>query len=336
MSESQLAAPPEKRVTVVVPTCDEEPNLHELYDRLARMADGLPAYEFDFLFVDDGSTDATPRILAELHREDPRVKALRFARNFGSQAACLAGLTYASGEIIAIIAADLQDPPELLPEMLARIEAGCDVVIAYREQREDPWLKVKMANLFHRMIRRIAIPNWPVQGADVAMMRRPVADVLARWRQKNTALFAQVVWTGFRQEFIPYTKQARHAGHTKFNMAKKVKVAVDSFASFSFAPIRFISYLGILLSGVGLVWAGVVLYSKLVLGSTDAGWASVMVAILLLGGMQLLVLGVLGEYLWRVADEVRGAPPFVVQSMLGVEGENRGGSSGGSAWREDG
>jgi dolichol-phosphate mannosyltransferase len=305
-------------ITAVIPAYNEEANLTVLFGRLSAVAAGLPRHEFEFLFVDDGSNDATPEVLAALHTRDPRVRVLRFSRNFGSHAACLAGLMEAQGDVMVILAADLQDPPELVPQMLAKLEAGSDVILAVRDQREDSWLTVKTANLYHRLMRRYAIPTWPPHGADVMMLRRSVRDVLVRWRQKNTSIFAQMLWAGFRQDTLVYNKQRRHAGRSKWSLAKKIKLFVDSFVSFSFTPIRLISYSGMALAAFGFAYAFFIVLNRLFYGRPIPGWSSIMVVLLLVSGVQLLMLGVIGEYLWRVADEVRGAPPFVVQSRLGL------------------
>lgn len=304
-------------ITAIVPAYNEEANLAALFERLAAVAAGLPRYELEFLFVDDGSKDGTPEILAALHARDHRVKALRFSRNFGSHAACLAGLMEAQGEVMVILAADLQDPPELIPQMLAKLEAGSDIVLAVRDQREDSWLTVKMANLYHRLMRRYAIPAWPPHGADVVMLRRSVRDVLVRWRQKNTSIFAQMLWAGFRQGTVFYRKQRRYAGRSKWSLGKKIKLFVDSFVSFSVTPIRFISYCGMTLVAFGFAYALFIVLNRLFYSRPIQEWSYIMVVLLLVSGLQLLMLGVIGEYLWRVADEVRGAPPFVVQSRLG-------------------
>jgi dolichol-phosphate mannosyltransferase len=307
------------RVTVIIPSYDEEPNLATLHERLSATAAKVRGYDFEFLFVDDGSKDKTPAILAALHARDSRVKALRFSRNFGSHAACLAGLMEAQGEVMVILAADLQDPPELIPQMLAKIETGSDIVLAVRDQREDSWLTIKMANLYHRLMRRYAIPAWPPHGADVVMLRRPVRDVLVRWHQKNTSIFAQMLWAGYRLGTVFYSKQRRHAGRSKWSLGKKIKLFVDSFVSFSFTPIRLISYCGMTLGAFGFAYALFIVINRLFYGRPIPGWSSIMVVLLLVSGVQLLMLGVIGEYLWRVADEVRGSPPFVIESRLGIE-----------------
>ncbi len=307
------------QVTVIIPAYNEAANLPALHEHLANVAAGINGYEFKFLFVDDGSTDETPVILSRLRMFDARVRALRFSRNFGSHAACLAGLMNAEGDLAVILAADLQDPPEMIREMLAQMEEGFDVVLAVRSQREDPWLTVRLANLYHRLMRRYAIPTWPLHGADVIMIRRPVRDVVVHWRQKNTSIFAQIIWSGFRQTSIFYNKQRRHAGRSKWTLRKKIKLLVDSFVSFSFSPVRLISYSGIGLSAVGFAYALFIVLNKLFFSQPIQGWSSLMIVLLLVSGFQLLMLGVIGEYLWRALDEVRGTPPFVIQSRLGFE-----------------
>jgi dolichol-phosphate mannosyltransferase len=306
-------------ITIVVPAFDEATNLSTLHERLRIVASGLCGYNFEFLFVDDGSTDNTAQVLSALHACDSRVKALRLSRNFGSHAACLAGLIQTRGDVVAFLAADLQDPPELIPEMLARIEEGFDVVMAVRNQRQDGWLTMRLANIYHRLMRRYAIPNWPVHGADVFMFTRQVAETVIRWHQKNTSIFAQLMWVGFRQASVPYTRERRLSGRSKWTFARKLKLLIDSFVSFSFSPLRAISYSGMIFSALGLAYAAFVVIKKLVYGVSVEGWASLMVVLLVVSGFQLLMLGVIGEYLWRVADEVRGAPSFVIHSRLGMD-----------------
>ncbi len=306
-------------VSVIIPAYNEQPNLLALHERLCQVAGAVADHQFEFLFVDDGSSDPTPEILASLRARDFRVKALRFSRNFGSHAACLAGLLHAKGDLLVILAADLQDPPELIPQMLEKVAEGFDVVLAVRSQREDPWLTVQLADLYHRLMRRYAIPTWPARGADVVMMRRPVRDVVVSWPLKNTSLFGQVLWAGFRQTSIYYAKQRRQAGRSKWSLGKKIKLFVDSFVSFSFAPIRFISYAGMALFFVGSSYAAFIAARKLFFGRPVPGWTSLMVVLLLVSGLQFLMLGVIGEYLWRIVDQVRGTPPFVIQSRLGIE-----------------
>lgn len=306
-------------VSVVIPCYNEAENLQPLYERLRGVAESAPSCEFEFLFVDDGSTDGSRTLLAQLRSFDPRVKVVHFSRNFGSHAADLAGLSYARGDYSVIIGADLQDPPEIILEMLARMEEGHDVVFALRSDREDSRLTVWLANLYHWLMKRYAIASWPQRGADVVMLRRAVRDILVGWKQKNTSIFGQVSWTGFRQCCVFYVKQRRQRGVSHWTTTKKIKLAVDSFVSFSFAPIRLISYSGMVISVLGFLYALYIVSNKLLGGQPAPGWASLMVIMLVLFGFQLLMLGVIGEYLWRAVDEVRGTPPFIVEYTLGIE-----------------
>ncbi len=306
-------------VTVIVPAYNEAENLPVLHQQLTTVAAGIPGYKFEFLFVDDGSTDTTPTVLARLRDLDARVKLVRFSRNFGQHAACLAGLLHAKGDLSVLLSADLQDPPEVIPKMLARIEEGADVVFALRDRRNDPWLTIRFANLYHRMMRRFAMSNWPPQGFDFVMVRRPLRDVIVHWRQKNTSLYAQLLWAGFRQAYVPYTRQRRHGGRSKWTLTRKIKLTLDSLLSFSSSPIRFIAYSGALFVTLGFAYFLFVILKRILFGSPVYAWSWLMVAFLVLSGFQLLALGVLGEYLWRVADEVRGAPPFIIESTSGIE-----------------
>lgn len=317
-------------VSVILPCYNEAENLRPLYERLRSVAAHASSYQFEFFFVDDGSTDDSRHLLSELHTQDTRVKVLHFSRNFGSHAADLAGLTYARGDYFVILGADLQDPPELILEMLSRMEEGYEIVFALRSHRQDPQLTVWLANLYHWLMQRYAIASWPNRGADVVMMRRPVRDVLVRWKQKNTSIFGQVTWTGFRYTNIFYLKQRRQRGLSNWTLAKKIKLALDSFVSFSFAPIRLISYSGIVFSGLGFLYALYIVLNKLFGGQPVPGWASLMVVFLVLSGFQLLMLGVIGEYLWRAVDEVRGTPPFIIESTVGLE---EGPSNGSQDWQ---
>lgn len=307
-------------LSVIVPVYNEAENLPVLFERLKKVAADLRDCEVEFVFVDDGSSDESCIILQDLARRDLRVRAIQFSRNFGSHAACLAGLTEATGDFFIFLAADLQDPPELMAEMLEHALGGADVVLAVRSQRGDPWLTVQLANLYHKLMRRYAVSNWPATGADVMMLSRRVRDVVVNCRQRNTSLFAQVLWTGFRQVTVPYVRAKRHAGVSHWTLAKKLKLFADSFVSFSFSPIRLISYSGMLLSAGGFGYAAMIVLNKLFFSQPIAGWSSLMVVLLMVSGFQLLMLGVIGEYLWRVADEVRGTPPYVVHSIMGPSG----------------
>lgn len=306
-------------ISIVIPVYNELANLQPLYTRLTDMAAKLPTCAFEFLFVDDCSTDGTAEAITRSCQVDARVKLIRFSRNFGSHVACLAGLTYGSGNCFVIMSGDLQDPPEVIPQMLEKINSGYDIVLGDRSCRDDPWLAVLLAGVYHHLMRWCAIRDWPARGTDFMMMRKVVRDVIVRWRQKNTSIMGQVIWLGFRRTFAPYTRERRGSGRSKWTLKKKVKLVVDSLATFSSFPLRVISYSGLLLSAAGFINAVLLALQVIVYRNPVSGWLVLLAAFLLVSGFQLLMLGVIGEYLWRVADEVRGPPPYIVESAVGLD-----------------
>lgn len=311
-----------KLLSIVVPLLNEEDNLKPLHARLSKVADGLDRH-VEFIFVDDGSTDGSVRVLEELSKADDRVRVLALSRNFGSHGACLAGFTYARGDHVVILTADMQDPPELLPEFLARCEAGSDVVWGSREQREDPGVTVFFSRMYNLLMRKVALPNWPREGFDFVMISRRVLDAILARTERNTSLFGQILWAGFSQTSVPYKRVARKSGRSKWTLSKKIKLAIDSFVSFSYFPVRLISVMGLLFALAGAAYAIFILFNRFSHGITIEGWASLMVVLLVVGGTQLVMLGVIGEYLWRTLDESRGRPPFIVAETKGFLAETR-------------
>jgi dolichol-phosphate mannosyltransferase len=311
-------APRRRLLSVVVPLLNEAENLEAVHARLAEVAATLSC-DVEMVFVDDGSSDGSFAKLNELRARDGRVCPIRLARNFGSHGACLAGFARARGDWAVIVAADLQDPPELIQQLVAQAEAGHDVVWARRERRDDPASTLFFAGLYNRMMRRIALPNWPERGFDFVLVSRRVLDELLSRRESNTSLFGQILWLGFPQTSVAYERVARRAGRSKWTLGKKLKLAIDSFVGFSYVPIRVISLVGLFLAIAGAIYAGFIAVRRLYSGIPVEGWASLMVVVLVLGGVQLLMLGVLGEYLWRTLDQTRGRPPFVVAEAIGFE-----------------
>jgi glycosyltransferase involved in cell wall biosynthesis len=310
--------PARKLLSIVIPLLNEEQNLRPLHQRLSAVASTLDR-DLEIIFVDDGSNDQSLAVLKELSAADPRVRSLSLSRNFGSHGAILAGFSHARGDHAVILTADLQDPPELLPELLAQCEAGYDVVWGSREQREDPWLTVAFSEIYNRMMRRLALPNWPQHGFDFVVVSRRVLSVILARQERNTSLFGQILWAGFRQTSVPYKRSARRSGRSKWTLSKKIKLAIDSFVSFSYFPVRLISLLGILFAVGGAGYAAFVLTMRATHGVTITGWASLMVVLLVVGGTQLVMLGIIGEYLWRTFDETRRRPPFIVAEATGFE-----------------
>lgn len=304
-------------ISIIIPAYNEEENLpllHRRLDEISLTSDDT----FEFIFVDDGSSDRSFSLLKGLSAEDPRVRVIRFSRNFGSHAACLAGLMHAKGDACAFISADLQDPPELIQEMAKQWKSGFDVVIGIREWEEDsPRLFQK---LYYRLVRRFALKNMPEGGTDVFLIDRKVADAVVSMGEKNTSIFGLILWSGFKQTVIAYKKGLRQRGASKWTLGKKIKLFIDTFVSFSYFPIRMISVVGIVLALLGFSYAFVVIFNRLLRAIPVEGWASLMVVVLVVSGVQMVMLGVLGEYLWRNFDESRKRPSFVIQEIVGSGG----------------
>ena len=314
--------PGTRLVSVIVPAMNEQENILPLYEAAKAVTDSLADFRWEFVFVDDGSTDATIEQILALRKQDSRVRALQLSRNFGSYAAIRAGFDYALGDAVISISADLQDSPELFAAFTARWQEGYDIVWGVREQRDDPWSKRVLAGIFYRLVRRLALTDLPDQGMDCGLFSRKVIDIFRRIHDKNSITFLTIYWMGFRQARVSYTRGPRRFGHSKWPLAKRVKSALDVITAFSFFPIRLISYLGFIISAVAFNGAVVVLFDKLVMGIGGLGWPSLMIAILFVGGMQLLMLGVIGEYLWRINSEIRGRPQYIVMKEIGFDEDN--------------
>lgn len=302
-------------ISVIIPVYDEEENLRNLYDRLYAFAENSEE-EFEFVFVDDGSTDRSFGLLKDFSQQDPRVKIIRFSRNFGSHAACLAGLTYAGGDACTFISADLQDPPEMIQVLVEEWKKGCEVVIGIREW-EKRSLRI-FPRIYYRLVRKFALGSMPEGGTDVFLVDRKVVNAVASMPEKNTSVFGLILWSGFRQKLITYRKDPRRRGISKWTLGKKIKLFIDTFVSFSYFPVRMISILGSLLALLGFSYAFFIIVNRLFFGVPIQGWASLMVVLLVVSGVQLIMLGIIGEYLWRNFDESRRRPTFIIDEMVGL------------------
>ena len=303
-----------KKISIVSPFYNELGNLPLFRQRVfaALQETGL---DVELVLVDDHSTDGGSALVSGWAAEDPRVVYIRLSRNCGSHAACSAGLLHCTGDCVVLMAVDLQDPPESIPELLEHWKMGNDVVWAARKERKgETWSTKLFAGIYYRLMRRFALPDMPVKGADFLLMDRRVVDAYNAIPEKNTSFLAMILWLGFRQTTIEYVKQERHSGRSKWSFSRKLKVFIDSFISFSYAPIRLMSLAGAAIGFIGLLYAVVVVFNAF-RGDPVPGWASLMVVVLMLGGFQLLMLGVLGEYLWRAFDEARGRPRYVIEDF---------------------
>ncbi|MCL4530019.1 MAG: glycosyltransferase family 2 protein [Chloroflexi bacterium] len=309
------------KISVVVPVYHNAESLPTLHQRLADVAARIPQSEFEFLFVDDGSKDNSFGVLKNLAASDPRVKVLRLVRNFGSNAAILAGLTYARGDCTAMITADLQDPPELIVDMIERWRAGAKVVLAARSERRDPFLTRISGNAFNWLFRQLVFPNFPPQGFDFWLADKEVIDNLVKTAGTNTYVMGLLLWLGYPMETVTYTRGDRLFGKSQWTLGKKIKYFLDAFVGFSYLPLRLGSVVGIALAILGFLYAAFVIVAKIVYGFPAEGWTSLMVVMLLVSGTQLVMLGIVGEYVWRNLDEARQRPLFLVGETVGVKTE---------------
>jgi dolichol-phosphate mannosyltransferase len=300
-------------ISVIFPVYNEEGNLNELHKRLCEVIDKIKEQAFEFIFVDDCSTDQTPLILKNLQARDKRIRVVRFARNCGSHAAIAYGLIYCKGDAAVILAADLQDPPDIILDLLAPWKQGNKIVWGARLKREG---EKASTNFFSRAY--YFLMNWltnvkmPPSGADVFLADRAVIKAFSQVTEKHTSVFMTLAWLGFKQSTIWYVKKARLSGISKWNLRKKIRLTLDSLLAFSDIFIRYMSVLGFLTAFLGFVYAMYVLWCYFN-GSPVEGWSSLIVAVLLVGGIQMMMLGILGEYLWRTFDESRKRPRYVIE-----------------------
>jgi len=305
------------KVSFITAFLNEGKNLPEFRQRVLAVASQLNA-EIEVVLVDDHSSDESAQIARDWCNDDSRVSYLRLSRNCGSHAAFSAGLAHCTGDCAVLLAADLQDPPEAAPELLTKHQEGFDVVWAVRSSREsEKWSTLLFANLYYRLMRRFALPDMPATGADFLLMDRKVIDAYNAIPEKNTSFLAMILWMGFRQISIQYVKHARHAGKSKWTLSKKLKLFIDSMVSFSYVPIRLMSLLGLTLATCGFVYALVVVIGRFTgLVTAGTGFAALMTVLLVGQGGILVMLGVLGEYLWRTFDEARGRPRYIIEDHI--------------------
>ena len=274
---------------------------------------------FEIVFVDDGSSDESVRKLNELGAADKRVVVIELARNFGHQVAITAGLDFARGRAIAVMDADLQDPPEVLPKFIAKWREGHDVVYAIREHRKEGWLKRTSYKVFYRLLRRVSNIEIPLDAGDFCVMDRRVVDLLKNMPERNRFVRGIRSWVGFSQVGLPFERHARHAGTSKYTFGRLMLLALDGLISFSYVPLRVITPLGLSVSFLSLFLAVFFFVKKLLYGLSPPGYASVIVSIFFLAGIQLITLGVIGEYVGRIFEEAKRRPMYVLRRVSKVQ-----------------
>jgi glycosyltransferase involved in cell wall biosynthesis len=308
MSDTPLRTP--TLLSVVAPVFDEQELVEEF---IARTVAAVADYEFELVLVNDGSSDATPELLDRAAAADPRVRVVHLSRNFGHQAALTAGLEHAVGDAVAMIDADLQDPPELIPDMIARWSQGADVVYAVREQREgETAFKLASASWFYKLFDKLAQVDLEPNSGDFRLLDRGALDALLAMTERSRFLRGMTVWVGFNQTAVSYQRDARHAGETKYTLRKMLRFSLDAITSFSHLPLQLATYAGMLSAGLAFIAIPVVIILR-IFDSYLPGFGAITIAILLLGGIQLIALGVIGEYVGRIYDEVKHRPLYIVR-----------------------
>lgn len=299
-------------ISVIVPVFNEEGNLPLLTQRLQQTLQAMEV-QFEILFVNDGSRDGSLALLRSLAQKHAEVRYLSFSRNFGHQIAVSAGLEHSLGNAVVIIDADLQDPPETIARLWQKMQEGFEVVYAKRRTRKgESWLKLATAKAFYRILDSLTPVPIPLDTGDFRIIDRKVVDVLKQMPEQQRFLRGMIAWAGFRQGFVEYDRDARHAGETGYSYGKMIRFALDGITAFSDIPLRIATWLGFLVSGVAFLVLLYALYSRLISHDYVPGWASIIVAILFLGGIQLLTIGIIGEYVGRLSSNVKKRPLYIV------------------------
>lgn len=300
-------------LSVIIPIYNEEENIHPLHQRLTKVLNGLGT-SYELIFVNDGSQDDSMELVQQLANKHTYIKYIDLSRNFGHQIAVMAGLDHAQGKATVIIDADLQDPPELIPEMVEKWKDGYEVVYAKRKSRKgESVLKKWTAKLFYRMLRKLTDFDIPVDVGDFRIIDQKIVEVLRNMPERSKYLRGQIAWVGFNQTYVTYNRDERHAGETGYSIKKMLDLAMNAVTGFSEAPLRLVTYMGIMVTIFSLLTMMYTLISRLLTDSYVEGWASLMVSILFLGGVQMIAIGILGEYIGRIYRDIRQRPLYIVK-----------------------
>ena len=306
-----------KKLSIVVPIYFNEKNLPETIPELLKLKEKLQDYELELIFVDDGSKDRSLEILLDFKKKYPDIiQVIKLTRNFGAPAAAQAGLSIATGDCIGKINADLQDPPELFIDMIKHWEKGIKAVFAVRKKRKDPLTSRILSNTFYSLLRRHAIPNYPKGGYDFFLVDKKVIKDFSKIQEKNTNINALIFWLGYEYVTIPYVRRERKKGTSKWTIGKKIKYFIDTFVGFSYFPVRLLSVIGIIVAFASFGYGIYIFYNWAVGNIQVAGWTTTIIVLLLTAGIQMIMIGVIGEYLWRTLDELRKRPRYVIEDTF--------------------
>jgi polyisoprenyl-phosphate glycosyltransferase len=321
-------------LSIVVPVYNEQAVVQESYRRLKAMLEGQND-NYELIFVNDGSRDATCEILRAICASDPHARLIDFSRNFGHQTAITAGMNFATGDAVVVIDADLQDPPEVIPAMVAKWREGFDVVYGKRAQRKGETLFKRFTSAaFYRVLQKLTDVEIPVDTGDFRLIDRKVCDALKSVKERNRYIRGIISWLGFRQTAVEFVREERFAGETKYPLKKMIRFAFDAITSFSYKPLKLASYFGGAVSLAGFSYMMVVLYLKVFTTSTVTGWASMMAVSLFFNGVVLMMLGIIGEYIGRIYDEAKGRPLYVVRETLNFSRPGTRSKAGTDEWKE--
>ena len=312
-----------KKLSIIIPVYFNEPNIIPLHKRLKKDVLSKIKLEYEIIFVDDGSKDKSSDKIIELQKKNPHIRLVKLSRNFGSHPAILAGLSVAEGDVACFISADLQDPPEIILDMLHQWENGADSVIAVRENREESATQKLFSNTYYRIMRKIALKNMPLGGFDCFLVDRKVINTIVRMNEKNTSLMGLILWSGYNIAEIKYTGKARELGKSQWTLSKKIKYFTDSIISFSFFPLRVITVIGILFSLISFIWMLVILFTWIIGQIPVQGYTTLILVILFSSGLILFSLGMIGEYLWLVLDSSRNRPTFIIDEVIEPQRKNQ-------------
>lgn len=300
-------------VSIVIPVFYNQDNLWPLYDDIKEKFISKVEYDYEIIMVNDGSGDDSYKVMTEIAKIDKNVKTVSLSRNFGSHAAILCGLSRCTGDCAVIKAADLQEPTELIAEMVEKWKKGKNVILAVRKDREEGWSQKLFANFYYWLVRKVALPQMPQSGFDSYLIDRKVIDVLNCLDEKNSALTGQILWSGFRTDTVEYTRVARQIGKSRWTLKKKIKLVMDTLFSFSTLPITIVTWIGGISFAGACIWAMLVLMAKLMGRIQVSGWTTLFIFSLFSYGTIMLTLGILGGYLWRTFDASRNRPPYIVE-----------------------
>ena len=312
-----------KKISIIVPVYYNQDNLLPLYVDLKEKVLSKINIEYELIFVDDGSKDKSYEVMKNLAKLDENIKTIRLSRNFGEHSAILAGLSQCTGDCAVRKAADLQEPSEVILDMMKKYEEGNKVVLAVRADREEPIMQKAFSNLYAFLMRKLALHNMPKGGFDTFLIDRQIIDLLVKMQEKNTSLMSQILWAGFETATVPYIRKKREIGKSRWTLSKKIKLVYDSLLSFSYFPIKMITSVGFLSFFISLILL-VVIIGKKFAGIIDVeGYTSIIMIMLMGFGIIMLSIGVLGEYLWRTYDAARSRPPYIIEKVeKGDKSEN--------------